>query len=257
MCQSCRSFSIQSSTCDRKTKGWTNRVNNTMVPIFPDWQNSLTFPVSFSIFQYFYRPQRSWAKVIFSQACVKNSVHGGGGEGGCLPQCMVGYTPKDQAAPPGTRQTPPSRHHPPGSGSPPGTRQTTPPPPGQANPPPGPGRPPMPPSGADTPQAAPLGTGRPPLGPGRPPLSRHHPPDQAAPPTGSGRPPWDQVDPPTPQSRHPPGRPPWDQPDTPQVQPYTPPGSRLQHTVYKRLVHILLECILVNALFFKWKLDPF
>ena len=26
----------------------------------------------------FYRPQRSWAKVIFSEACVKNSVHGGG-----------------------------------------------------------------------------------------------------------------------------------------------------------------------------------
>ena len=25
-----------------------------------------------------YRPQRSWAKVIFSEACVKNSVHGGG-----------------------------------------------------------------------------------------------------------------------------------------------------------------------------------
>ena len=27
----------------------------------------------------YYRPQRSWAKVIFSQACVKNFVHGGGG----------------------------------------------------------------------------------------------------------------------------------------------------------------------------------
>ena len=34
----------------------------------------------------FYRPQRSWAKVIFSEACVKNSVHGGGSEifGGVL-----------------------------------------------------------------------------------------------------------------------------------------------------------------------------
>ena len=32
-----------------------------------------------------YRPQRSWGKVIFSEACVKNSVHGGGGGGrGCL-----------------------------------------------------------------------------------------------------------------------------------------------------------------------------
>ena len=43
----------------------------------------------------YYRPQRKWAKVIFSQACVKNSVHRGGG---CLPQCMLGYTP-----PPGSR----------------------------------------------------------------------------------------------------------------------------------------------------------
>ena len=25
-----------------------------------------------------YRPQRSWGKVIFSEACVNNSVHGGG-----------------------------------------------------------------------------------------------------------------------------------------------------------------------------------
>ena len=29
----------------------------------------------------YYRLQRSWAKVIFSEACVKNSVHGGGGCG--------------------------------------------------------------------------------------------------------------------------------------------------------------------------------
>ena len=29
-------------------------------------------------FLYHYRPQRSWGKVIFSEACVNNSVHGGG-----------------------------------------------------------------------------------------------------------------------------------------------------------------------------------
>ena len=29
----------------------------------------------------FYRPQRSWGKVIFSEACVNNSVHGGGMRG--------------------------------------------------------------------------------------------------------------------------------------------------------------------------------
>ena len=37
----------------------------------------------------FYRPQRSWGKVIFSEVCVKNSVHKGGHvwQGG---PCMVG-----------------------------------------------------------------------------------------------------------------------------------------------------------------------
>ena len=105
---------------------------------------------------YLYRPQRSWAKVIFSQACVKNSVHGGGGEGVCLSACWdtpqtrhppprdqahppEQTHPRDQAhtpeqTPPGTRHTP----HPPGPGTPPPqTRHTppqrpgTPPPPGK------------------------------------------------------------------------------------------------------------------------------
>ena len=30
----------------------------------------------------YYRPQRSWGKVIFSEACVKNSVHRGACMGG-------------------------------------------------------------------------------------------------------------------------------------------------------------------------------
>ena len=45
------------------------------------------FHVWFSVWKYltlkvadYYRPQRSWGKVIFSEACVKNSVH----RGGCL-----------------------------------------------------------------------------------------------------------------------------------------------------------------------------
>ena len=38
---------------------------------------------------HFYRPQQSCGKVIFSQASVSHSVHGGW----CLPQCMLGYTP--------------------------------------------------------------------------------------------------------------------------------------------------------------------
>ena len=63
---------------------------------------------------YFYRPQRSWAKVIFSQACVKNSVHGGGRvsasvHAGIHPPPDQAHTPREQTPPP------PSRHPPPGS----------------------------------------------------------------------------------------------------------------------------------------------
>ena len=36
-----------------------------------------------------YRPQRSWGKVIFSEACVNNSVHGGGMRGCSWGVCMV------------------------------------------------------------------------------------------------------------------------------------------------------------------------
>ena len=78
---------------------------------------------------YLYRPQRSWAKVIFSQACVKNSVRGGGTEGVCLSTCWDI---------PSREQTPPSRHppgqtpqsrHPPRTRTPPGPdpRHTHPP----------------------------------------------------------------------------------------------------------------------------------
>ena len=35
------------------------------------------------VISYYYRPQRSWGKVIFSEVCVKYSVHGGGA-------CMAG-----------------------------------------------------------------------------------------------------------------------------------------------------------------------
>ena len=77
-----------------------------------------------------YQPQRSWAKVIFSQVCVKNSVHRGGG---CLPQCMLGYTPAGRGRPPREqtplgpgRQPPQTRQSPPGQGRHPQTRQTTP-----------------------------------------------------------------------------------------------------------------------------------
>ena len=59
----------------------------------------------------YYRPQRSWGKVIFSQACVILFT------GGDLPQCMLGYHtppwtrhPPDQAP---TRPRTPQDHAPP------------------------------------------------------------------------------------------------------------------------------------------------
>ena len=58
----------------------------------------------------FYRPQRSWSKVIFSVVCVKNSVHGGAG----TPR--IG-TPPRQVHPSAGRyphgQVPPGQVHPP------------------------------------------------------------------------------------------------------------------------------------------------
>ena len=118
-----------------------------------------------------YRPQRSWAKVMFLQVSV--CPRGGG----CLPQCMLG------------RQTPLlDQAHPPRPGAPPGSR---------------------------------------------------HPLDQAPPGADA---PWDQ----TPRSRHPPTRHTPTPPDQAPLQEQTPLPSRLQHTVYKWPVCILLECILVD-----------
>ena len=98
---------------------------------------------------HFYRPQRKFAKVMFLHLSVSHSVHGG-----CLPQCMLVYTPLGRHTPPSPRadpladtpradippeQTPPDRHplesrhppleqtplpwsrHPPGSRHPPCT----------------------------------------------------------------------------------------------------------------------------------------
>ena len=56
----------------------------------------------------YYRPQRSWGKVIFFEMCVKNSVHRG-----TLPHCMLGYTP-----PPKAEVDPPLGLDPLGSGTP-------------------------------------------------------------------------------------------------------------------------------------------
>ena len=79
-----------------------------------------------------YRPQRSWGKVMFLQACVILFT------GGCLPQCMLGYHPPEQTPP--WEQTPPEQtphgsRHPPRADTPtsrppgadtPGSRHTPP-----------------------------------------------------------------------------------------------------------------------------------
>ena len=50
----------------------------------------------------FYRPQTKFAKVMFLHLSVSHSVH----RGGCLPQCILGYTPlgadtpREQTCPP-------------------------------------------------------------------------------------------------------------------------------------------------------------
>ena len=81
-----------------------------------------------------------WGKVIFSEACVKNSVHSGGV---CLSACRD-TTPQDQAgtppplapgSPPRTRQV---RRHPPGTRHVPTSPRTRQAPPGPGRHPPGP-----------------------------------------------------------------------------------------------------------------------
>ena len=72
-----------------------------------------------NLLQYIYRPQRSWGKVIFSQACVILFT------GGCMLGCPPGAdTPPGVDTPPGSRHPSWSRH-PPGADTPP--REQTPP----------------------------------------------------------------------------------------------------------------------------------
>ena len=54
---------------------------------------------------FYYRPQRSWFKVMFLQASVIQLI------GGCLPQCMLGYPPEQM--PPWSRPPTPWSRHPP------------------------------------------------------------------------------------------------------------------------------------------------
>ena len=56
------------------------------------------------MYRCYYRPQRSWGKVMFLHLSVILFTGGG-----CLPQCMLEYTPLGQTPPPG--QTPPCPVH--------------------------------------------------------------------------------------------------------------------------------------------------
>ena len=101
-----------------------------------NWNRNLD-PAMYNYSNNNYRLQQSWAKVIFSQACVKNSVHSGGG---CLPQCMLGYTPPGPGRTPPPEQTPPGSRHPlaadtPQQQTPPGSRHRPAPPPRPGTPP--------------------------------------------------------------------------------------------------------------------------
>ena len=79
------------------------------------WSHHMMFRIIsstriFSNIIYLYRPQRSWGNVIFSEACVKNSVHGGGGS-------TWAGTPLGQVHP---QQVQPSCRYTPQAGTPPG-----------------------------------------------------------------------------------------------------------------------------------------
>ena len=147
-----------------------------------------------------------WGKVIFSEACVKNSVHRGG-EGGV----------PDQVHPPG-----PGRYTPPGPGRYTPRDQAGTPPQDQAGT--------SPRDQAGTPPPSPETRQVHPPGPGR-----YTPPDQA----GTPSPPDQAGTPPQTRQVHPP--PFRDQAGTPPPPRYTPPRD----TVNARAVRILLECNLV------------
>ena len=111
----------------------------------------------------YYRPQRSWAKVIFLQACVCPQ----GGRGVCLSACWDTHHPPRTRHPPQSRPPPDQAHHPPGPGTPPGAD-----PPDQVHPPGS--RPPRPPRSRHPPWTRHTPPQTPPPGPG---TAQEHPPE--------------------------------------------------------------------------------
>ena len=143
---------------------------------------------------FYYRPQRSWGKVMFLQVCVILFT-GGSTWPGIPPGTRC--TPRDQVQPPRTRCTPRDRLHtpqdqlhtprdqvhppgpgtPPRLGTPPGTRYT----PQTSYTPPGPGTPPRPGTPPQDQVHTPQDQLHPPR-PGTPPSIRYTPQDQVQPP---------------------------------------------------------------------------
>ena len=88
--------------------------------------HKLECQIVISVFQFnYYRPQRSWGKIIFSEACVRNSIH----RGVSAPLHAGIHTPlgpeADTPPPQDQRQTP---HPDPRSRLPPSPPQSRPPP---------------------------------------------------------------------------------------------------------------------------------
>ena len=110
---------------------WITIRNNTIwIQVFRPRLNQYVCPLRY------YRPQRSWATVIFSQACVCPQ----GERGVCLSACWDTHPPVGTDHPPGSRHPHRTRHTPchgpgtpplgtdtpPEQTPPPGTRHTTP-----------------------------------------------------------------------------------------------------------------------------------
>ena len=122
------------------------------------WFNKIVHCSLFTKVTHFYRPQRSWAKVMFLQASVILST------GGVVPDPVGVPGPEGGVPgrhPPGTRYTPLDQVHPPGLGTPPrpGTPLRPGPPHDQVHPRPG-----TPPPGLSPPPRTKYTPGVPPAG---------------------------------------------------------------------------------------------
>ena len=76
------SFTISSTTrfnCRSILFGISRSIMCVYFLYYRCWLNHHDMIISFS--WYYYRPQQSWGRVIFSESLVKNSVHGGGMHG--------------------------------------------------------------------------------------------------------------------------------------------------------------------------------